>query len=418
MSDPGGAHLVLTRSGPAVPWLGQMVRIDVALWRPHANEAALPPFSFDELEVPGAIAVFRAEAPPPSELEEVGVRYLVQHRTLLVFAQEDGEIVLPPLTARFDAVEGQAPVRVKSEPLRFNAALPHGLPGEASLVVAPGLTLTSTLDRPLAGLAVGGGFTRTVVLAAQDTDPIMLPELDFAPVEGLRVYAAEPHVEASAERGAIRASRTFSATYVVERVGHYELPALKVAWLDPVHGRYAVAQTGPLVFWARPSWSLGLSAFGSVPGLGLSLALGASLLLAALVYATRRRLREGPFAWEQRLAARWRERRAFLAFERALGHAAPLALLSRAYAWLALRLPNAPRTLAPLRAASQPSAETLRHWEEQAFAGNAKAVAARGVHRIFARARRALASSSAEAVVSDINRHAEPKEDSSWTTPP
>lgn len=416
MSDPGTPHIVLTKSGPPVPWVGQMVRIDVALYRPHTSAGELSPFSFEELDVPGAIAIFRSEAPPPSELEEAGVSYLVQHRSLLVFPQQDGELVVPPVYARFDDPITHAPVRVASAPLSIKAALPRAASDEELPLVARALTLKSTLDRKLEGLSVGDGFTHTVVLSAQDTDPVMLPALSFADVPGLRLYPAEPRAQSSAERGVIRASRSYSATYVVERVGHYELPQLSVRWLDPASGRYATAHVSVETFWARPNFGLGLSAFGSAPGLGLALSLSALLLLAALIYVTRVRLREGPFAWEERLYARYREQRAFLAFERALAHGAPLVLLRRAYAWLALRLPHAERTLAPLREASTQSAETLQHWEEQAFSGGANGRAERHLHRTFARARRVLDKPRAESAVSAINPHTDSRKDRSWTT--
>jgi hypothetical protein len=414
MSDPGTPHIVLTRSGPQSPWVGQMVRIDAALFRPRSGEGELPPFSFDDLDVPGAIALFRAEAPPPSEQEADGVTYLVQHRTLLVFAQEDGEIVLPALTSRFaDAVSGKS-VRVESEELHFTAALPRGSAGAVAPVVARGLKLESKLDRPLSDLAVGDGFTRTIVLSAEDTDPIMLPDLTFAEPSGLRIYPGEPRALASAERGEVRASRSLSATYVVERVGHYELPELSVRWLDPNSGRYTTARAEALTFWARPNFSLGLSAFGSAPGLGFGIWLGALLSLAALVYLVQRRLRFGPFAWEQRLAARRQEQRAFLAFERALTHAPPHAILERAYHWLALRLPSEPRTLARLRATSLDSAEALKSWERQAFAmGTPSAPAKPGLYRIFARARRALAKLGDESSISEINPHNESRKERS-----
>jgi hypothetical protein len=403
MSDPGTAHIVLARGGPPVPWMGQLVPIDVALWRPHTNPGELPPFSFDDLDVAGALALFRTQAPPPSELEVDGVLYLVQHRTLLVFPQTDGEIALPPVTARFDDPQAAAPVRVASEPLRFNVALPHGLKDDDALLVARGVTLHSETDRPLAGLAVGDGFTRSFVLSAGDTDPVMFPRLGFAEVPGLRVYPAEPQTLSTGERGAIQASQRFSATYVVERVGHYALPGPSLRWLDPSTGRYATAQVEALSFWAQPNFRLGLGAFGSAPGLGAGLALGAALLLALLGALAWRRLRGGPFAWERALAARFREQRAFLAFERALSHEAPLALLRRAYAWLALRAPEGPRTLAALRRASTPSAETLESWEERAFAADPRHAPAHGLHRMFVRARRALTESSAETSIGDIN---------------
>src|SRR5688572_3922682 len=116
MSDPGGAHIELTRHGPEAPWVGQLVSIDVALWRPKLAEGELPPFSFDEPEVPGAIALFRSYAPPPSEVTREGVSYLVQHRTLLIFPQADGLIQVPALRAHYDEALHGMPRHVRSEP--------------------------------------------------------------------------------------------------------------------------------------------------------------------------------------------------------------------------------------------------------------------------------------------------------------
>jgi hypothetical protein len=413
MSDPDAAQLVLTRTGPEQPWVGQMVRIDVALRRLRVGEGELPPFSFADLDVPGAIALFRSEAPPPSEQQADGVTYLVQHRTLLVFPQEDGEIALPPLTARFDDPVSGVPVRVRSEALHFSAAMPHTAAGGNLPVIARGLVLESKVDRSLSGLAVGDGFTRTITLRAEDTDPVMFPELEFAEPSGLRMYPAAARATASAERGQVRASRTLAATYVVERVGRYELPALHVRWLDPASGRYTTAQAEALTFWARPNFALGLSAFGSAPGLGASLALGALLSCAGLAYLVQRRVRFGPFTWELRLAARRQEQRAFLAFQRALAQEAPLAILRRAYRWLALRLPGAPRTLARLRAVSSGSERALENWEQQAFAGRTPSVSVAGLHKTFARARRALARLDDESSVSEINPRNQSKKERS-----
>jgi hypothetical protein len=411
MSEPASAQLLVARTTDSVPWVGQMVPIDVALWRPWRGEGELPAFSLDEPEVSDAIALFRSDVPPPSEIMRDGVRYLVQHRTLLVFPQQDGVIVLPPLRARFDDPASSAPVRVLSKPLQFKAAMPRAHQGESSLLVARGVRLETTLDRPLHGLKVGDGFTRTVVLTARDTDPIMLPELRFEAVAGLQVYPAEARVLSTGERGAVEASRSYAATYVVERVGHYELPALSLRWLDPASGRYATAQAPPLSFWSRPNPSLGLDAFGSAPGLGVGLLLGTLLVLGALAYVIWRRLRLGPFGWEQRLRAQNRERRAFLDFERAMTHASPVACLKRAYVWLALRLPGERRTLAALRSASPESAQALSSWEAQAFGGRARGAIPTGLRHVFVRARRSLGETREQSSISEINRCSERREE-------
>jgi len=385
MSEP---RVVVVRSGPDHPWVGQLVKLDVQLWRPVLEEGKAPPFGFSEPHVAGALAHFREEAPPPDEQEQDGQTWLVQHRTLVVFPQIDGVVHIPSITARWD--EGDAVKTARSEALEFTAALPPR--SDERLVVAPRLDVEQTLDRSLAGLRVGDGFTRTVVVSADDSDPLVLPTLEFSPVRGLSVYPAAPQDASNAERGNLTASRTFSATYVVERVGHYELPALSLEWLEPNSGRYSVTQAPEVDFWGWPNPHLGLSMWGTSTASGW---LGFGLVAAVLALAAttlRRRIRGGPFRWERRLADARAEQRAFRRVLRIRRHGSPLETLRALYAWLRLRVPyRTDRTLEPLRTASKEFATELAAVEHSAFLGGPSPNTGRGSTRALRVARRQLA---------------------------
>jgi hypothetical protein len=358
------AHIVLERRGPERPWLGQLVRFDVQLWRPTIDAAPLPAFDLDEVLVPGAIARFREEAPPPDEKREGDQDYLVQHRTLVVFPEREGALTLPALVARW--TENNKEVRAQSSPVTFQAlAPPHA---DEQLVVTSALGLEQSTSRPLRGLAVGDGFVRTVALRAQDSDPLVLPPFEFENVPGLSVYPASPRDTSSDERGELVATRTFQATYVVERVGHYQLRAAKLRWLEPASGRFHEAVTPELGFWARPNPALGLSMWGTTPGVqvvGLALSFGA---LALFVWLLRKRLKNGPFRFELRLREAQAERRAFARLRALARSGSALATLSAAYDWLRVRFPlRAERTLTPLRESGSQMFDRLDLIERSAF---------------------------------------------------
>ena len=196
----------------------------------------------------------------------------------------------------------------------------------------------------------------------------MLPELAFADVpgcactrssrraqrSGARRNPRQPHVRGHVRGGARGALRAPCARRALARSGERDTTRRRRAGPRP-SGRAPIGSLGLTRSAARRGWGLP----AALVGLG-------SATLAVDTAPLREAVRLGAVA----LRARFREQRAFLAFERALAHGAPLAVLRRAYAWLSLRLPDEPRTCwRGCARASPPSAETLRDWEEQAFAG-------------------------------------------------
>ncbi|HYQ03324.1 MAG TPA: hypothetical protein VER96_31835 [Polyangiaceae bacterium] len=351
------ARIELHNSGPAQPWVGQLVPIDVSVWRPEGDKP-LEPFNLDDVIAPAAIVKWSAQDPPPDERQEGETRFLVQRRTLLVFAQAEGEITLPPIIARYTDPSSKLPIAVKSAALKFHAAIPAGASDPLPLV-AGSVKLEQSFDRDLAGLKVGDGFTRTLTLSATDTDTISFPELTLSAVPGLTAYPGGTHAESTTERGQIAARQTYLVTYVVDRVGPHDLPGMSVRWLEPRTGRYANAIIHEQTIWTRPNWSLGFSCFGTTEAAALITAIGVTVTVALLSTLMVKRIRRGPGKIESALAHHLEEWRAFREVLHAARNGRVSNLLRSLYAWLAVRSRTSlDRTLNAFRAAS-PEARTL-----------------------------------------------------------
>src|SRR5262249_30744863 len=162
---------------------------------------------------------------PPDERQQGDARFLVQHRTLLVFPQAEGTLSVPPVIARYTDPVSKAPIAVESAKLVFRAAIPPNS-GDALPLVVTSATLQRVLDRDVGALRVGDGVTRALTLSATDTDAIVFPELSPPAVAGMTAYPGGAHASSTTERGQISAQQTFSVTYVVDRIGPHTMPGL------------------------------------------------------------------------------------------------------------------------------------------------------------------------------------------------
>lgn len=386
---PAEARIEIHRDGPPVPWLGQLVPIDVDVWRPQGG-GPLEAFSLDDVVAAGMIAKWSAQTSPPEEKQLGELTYLVQHRTLLLFPESEGELALLPLVARWTDPSSKAAVAVHSQELKFTAAAPP-TNSDTLPLVATSVVLEQTFDRELTGLRVGDGFTRTVTLRATDTDPVVFPELTLAEVAGMSAYATGAHAESSTERGEIRAAQTQRVTYVVERVGPHSLAGLSLRWLEPRSGRFQEARVPDVKLWAAPNLSLGFQCLGTARGAALATEVSTLALLALLTVAIVRRLRHGPGRRERALERRFRERRVFHELLASVRHRPALVVLQKLYAWLDVRSPGGlERTLAPLTGATPEAAVAIATLERGLFREGISRFPLPGFVHMLRRARRVM----------------------------
>ena len=359
-------RIEVTRLGPPKPWLGQLVPVNVDVWRPK-GDTPLEPFSLDDVVASGMIVKWSEQAPPPDEKQDGETQFLVQHRTLLVFPQSDGTLTLPPIVARWTDPVSKRPVLAHSSELHFDAASPPGVSTELPLI-ASSVSLKQAFDRDLSKLRVGDGFTRTLTLHATDTDPVVFPELALGNSPGLTGYPTGARVSANTERGQFQADLTLRTTYVVERVGPHRMSGVSLHWLEPRSGRYLDATVPELTFWTGPNPSLGFQCLGTASGTVLTTEFGSLITLGLFVFMIVRRVRRGPGRVERAIKERSRERRAFHEAVLAAQQGPGVVSLQKLYAWLAVRFPcSLDRTLSPLKDITKQARDACAALEKSVF---------------------------------------------------
>ena len=125
----------------------------------------------------------------------------------------------------------------------FAAFIPAAAAALNPYLAAQHLTIEQSIRRSSEQLKVGNSVTRIVTVRAEETPAMLLPPITLAVLDGFAVYPAQPSLEDKTEgrTDALTASRTDSATYILQRAGGYELPAIDVRWWNAKEGRVETA---------------------------------------------------------------------------------------------------------------------------------------------------------------------------------
>ena len=214
-------------------WVGQAVPLNIEVIVPSWFTGAP---RFPELEVANAVTL-SPEAAVNFVVQSAGKTFSAQGRRYLIFPQVRGKYMVPSakveVTYAMPDGKSSPPKYLPFPSLIFEARVPAGVEGAKYFLTAKNFHIDQSLDRKLKDLKVGDSITRTVNMAAEDTVGMTLPPLTFEATEGIRLYTGIPKISEKAERGRIEATRTETATYVLEKEGHYKLPEIAILWWDP-----------------------------------------------------------------------------------------------------------------------------------------------------------------------------------------
>jgi len=125
----------------------------------------------------------------------------------------------------------------------FAAFIPDAAAAMNPYFAAQQLTIEQSIKRSSEQLKVGDSVTRIVTVQAEETPAMLLPPVTLAAVDGLAVYPAEPSLEDKTDgrTDALTARRTDAASYILQRAGDYELPAIDVRWWNAREERVETA---------------------------------------------------------------------------------------------------------------------------------------------------------------------------------
>lgn len=237
--------IVRARLSPAGPVIvGQPVRVVVDVLVPNYFLAA--PQWPDVLDVDDAIASLDETARANFTESVSGTTFAGQTREYVVYAQVPGAVAVPPIEVpvRYALESGQpAEQTLGTSPLSFEARVPDEAADLGYFFATTSFRLTERYEPEPTDVKVGDAVTRTVTMRAVNSSAILLPPVEFDPLDGLAVYPRAPRVaDSGGERGTARLNeRVDAATYVFERDGAVRLPEISVSWWDSAAGRLRTA---------------------------------------------------------------------------------------------------------------------------------------------------------------------------------
>ena len=213
---------------------GQKIHLTIELstdrWFSGGSRFSLP-------DVPGLIILQTESFANNASENRDGKNWVVQRWTLDVYAQREGQFVLPPIavSVKVNDEQGEVQGQLYTREIALSALQPTALEAAQQWVAAPKYEVRQSFDRSLEGLQPGDAIERKIYFVATDVMAMMLPTFSATQHQGLAAYTQPPQLSNVTNRGIAVARRTETISYMVETQGTYTLPALDYFWWDTVN---------------------------------------------------------------------------------------------------------------------------------------------------------------------------------------
>jgi len=278
---PADAPVIRTTLNPAQGIvIGQPVRIDVQVLFP--GEMVRPPL-VSLPEARGA-QIFRFESQALTTRDSIDGRdYVGQVFEFVLFPRRGGTIQIPAAKVTLLDRSGDPIGTAQGSASSITVSVPPGIDASGPVLVADRVEVSQEWapDPAKAKLVPGSGLVRTIRRQADGVPAIGMAEFAFSAPDGVRVYADPPVSDDHSNRGEVTGLRTDRVTYVFERGGSYDLPALTQPWWSLSSKRARTeALPGIAVTVAAAATASGRSRLGPAWGVGSVFALAGIALLA------------------------------------------------------------------------------------------------------------------------------------------
>ena len=220
------------------------------------------PLTQASLDMPGSADVLVKQLGEDTQTTESrnGRSYQVIERKYLLIPQRSGQISLkgptldaqvqdtnmPDINSFFGNAFGNMPLgrmmgstrplRLSAESIMLNVQPRPAAATGADWLPAQKVTLEETWRPDNASVHVGEPLTRHLHLTALGLTGAQLPDLSklMTVPDGIKPYPDQAKTDDSVRNGTMLGSRDQDIALIASQPGHYELPALKVAWWDTV----------------------------------------------------------------------------------------------------------------------------------------------------------------------------------------
>ena len=180
------------------------------------------------------VQAFRFETQGTTVRDTIGGEpYVGQRFEFALYPRRGGEFALPPAEVTLLDPAGETAGSAHGEPVRMSVTVPTGVDPSQPVVATRHLTLDEQWSPAQGGaFKAGDAIVRTITRTAEDVPGLVLRDLPLAAPDGVRVYADPPDSADRMNRGTVTGRRVDRITYVFERGGRFELPAVTQPWWD------------------------------------------------------------------------------------------------------------------------------------------------------------------------------------------
>lgn len=217
----------------AKAWVGQRLPFFIELRAPGTFAGTA---SFDLPQLPRTLLIKIGE-PVVSSRELEGETWFVQTHEFALFSQEPGMLEVPAISVRFARREGftgpASDVQAQSPSFKVEILRPPGSSNIGFLVTTESLDVSETWEPTPGSADVGAIFKRTIMQHAPQLPGMALAPAPTISPEGIRTYLRNATTNDKLARGEFLGERHETITYLVQKPGVLELPAINYVWWNP-----------------------------------------------------------------------------------------------------------------------------------------------------------------------------------------
>jgi len=212
--------------------VGQPVRLEIVVLVPNYFTGAP---AYPQFEMDGAIVTLSDDRPEHLNEQINGVTYAGIRRFYLIYPEQQSDFHLPAveIAVPYAAVPPATTLAtLHLPPLHFRAALPPAARDLDYFLPTSRLTMQQKWSGSLSHLRVGDSVSRTIVVAAEKMQAMLIPPLPLSAPHGVRIYPKGPTVEDEKSVTGVftQGVRTERASYLFAKPGDYVLPEIEITW--------------------------------------------------------------------------------------------------------------------------------------------------------------------------------------------
>ncbi|MDW7693557.1 BatD family protein [Flammeovirgaceae bacterium SG7u.111] len=214
------------------------------------------PLDYGNLQITNAFTI-------PFQRTQSGIHYIDKKKYAglefyyIVFPYEAGEFTFPPLEIKTTSPpEGDykaVPVTIRTKAVTFKVnEVPAGKDAD-HWMVAKSVFINEKWNKPLDKLKVGDVVERTITIRANGTLPSFIEPLDIEKPEFGSIYPKTAELKDQRDDKDANGTRIERYSYLLEKEGEFEVPAVKMEWWNPYLNKNYFRETKPRKISIQPN---------------------------------------------------------------------------------------------------------------------------------------------------------------------